>query len=126
MELAPQKANLTAQAYGMALHLLLHQKIQALKLEYPGLYDDLDSEISFLEDGTPVPRGQKYSIRYDVYEKIPPDKPETVCIYDAKTGDARFRWDQLQRTVTSAANQNPGATIIVIRMGVAEVSNGPR
>lgn len=124
--LAPKKLNFTGQYYGIALHLLLHQKIQALKRAYPGLYDDLESEISFLQDGTPAYRGEKNSVRYDVYEKIPPDKAETVCIYDAKTGDARFRWEQLQRTVTSAAKQNPGATIIVVQMGVGEVSNGPR
>lgn len=124
--LAPEKPNLKAQAYGIALHLLLHQKIQALKRAYPGLYDDLDSEISFLQNGMPAYRGEKDSVRHDVYEKIPPDKAETVCIYDAKTGDARFRWEQLRRTVTSAAKQNPGATIIVVQMGVGEVSNGPR
>lgn len=124
--LAPKKLNFTGQFYGIALHLLLHQKIQALKRAYPGLYDDLESEISFLQDGTPAYRGEKNSVRYDVYEKIPPDKAETVCIYDAKTGDARFRWEQLQKTVTSATKQNPGATIIVVQMGVGEVSNGPR
>ena len=108
----------SAAAYGTAVHLELEQKIKEL--------DDpkLSTEVSYLktlgETGEPpqnphrpVRRGQKGSVRIDVFEDT---DTETVCVYDIKTGKSglyRGRSLEIARAVHARYGNKQ---IIVIEM----------
>ena len=114
--LETERPNLTEQTYGIRVHGYVDRIIRLKKSEFPLLYEDIHSEISFLPSGHPAYRGQTSSVRYDVYETVPPQNPELVCVFDIKTGDARIRFEQLTRMAASARASNPGAMILILEV----------
>ncbi len=71
-------ANLSPQQFGTAVHELVKKEIDRMKDPY------LKAEVSFLK-GLEAGRGLKDSIRIDGIERVK-KRPDTVCIYDIKTG----------------------------------------
>lgn len=108
----------TAAVYGTAVHSKLEEKIK-------GLGDkDLSTEVSYLktlgETGEKpanvddkVRRGQKGSIRIDVFENT---RNETVCVYDIKTGKSGLYPARSLEIARAVYARYGNAQIIVIEM----------
>lgn len=108
----------TAAAYGTAVHLKLEKKIEGLDEK------NLSTEVSYLktlgETGEKpanvdekVRRGQKGSIRIDVFENT---RTETVCVYDIKTGKSGLYPARSLEIARAVYARYGNAQIIVIEM----------
>jgi len=104
--LAPMRAGMTATQWGTAVHLRMRNDFETLKEQYPTIYGDTFSELSFSSEGREIPYGTPSSSRLDMIER----RKDVLCIYDIKTGQRGITFDQLRRARIIAAGHK--ATIV--------------
>jgi len=95
----------TAQSYANRVHFEIDRHVKSLN------DPNFKSEISF--DGGPVAAqyGAPGSVRLDLLER---SVPQTVCIYDYKTGNAKLTRERARTLATMANAHFPGTIRIIV------------
>jgi hypothetical protein len=86
--------NMSPQQFGTAVHTHLKEKIRGLKDAH------LAAEVSFLK-GSEEDYGVKGTVRIDALERVR-ERPDTVCIYDIKTGRRGLSFPRMLEMVVNS------------------------
>jgi hypothetical protein len=107
----------TTQQFGNAVHSYVEHAING-----PGGTDepnnpDFMAERSvaktFEETGKRVYRGQKGSLRYDIFENV---NIKTLCIHDLKTGPTGLSEERRKEIAMTAARRKPRGRVVVMEV----------
>ena len=107
--LAPMRVGNSPAVWGTAVHTYVREKIDALKQQFPHVYANVWAEISFDSQNRATGYGKLDSTRLDVFEEL----PDTICIYDIKTGDAKLSDKRVNRLAGIAAQHGKSTFFIV-------------
>lgn len=107
--LAPMRVGNSPAVWGTAVHTYVRERIRALKEQFPHVYGHVWAEISFRSDNQETGYGQLDSTRLDVLEEL----PETICVYDIKTGNAKLSDKRIKRLAEIAARYGKSTFFIV-------------
>ena len=105
---------LTPQQYGNAVHSWVEHAINGKggtdEPNNPDFMAEMSVAKTFEETGKRVYRGQKGSLRYDIFENV---NIERLCIHDLKTGPTGMSDERREEIATTAARMKPRGRVVV-------------